>query len=113
MTRVTDDMVEGYLIWGRNYGEVESFRRVAPSGRKWMIKLPAGTTVTSSGMEPGFLERRIVPDELVLTSREALAFGMGLAVAGGRPTTRDAFSRREWGWGEDDSSSQETIAEEA
>jgi hypothetical protein len=98
MTRVTDDLVHGYLVWGRNYGEIESFSRVADRGRKWLVKLPAGATVTPSNMEPGFLEQRLVPDELMFTSREALAFGMGLAVAGARRETRTELANREWTW---------------
>lgn len=96
--RVSDEEVERYLIWGRNYGEIESFKRVADKGRKWLIVLPPGTTATASGMRPGFIEGSIVPDQFVLTSREALSFGFGLAVAGARPETRDVVANREWGW---------------
>lgn len=96
--RVTDYEIERWLTWGRNYGEIASFRRVAARGRKWAITLPEGSTITASGAEPGFLERSIVPDEFVLTSREALAFGMGLAVAGDRPFPREAVARTQWGW---------------
>jgi hypothetical protein len=96
--RVTDDMVRRYLVWARNYGEIESFSIAADSGRKWLIRIPEGTTATASGSEPGFIERDIIPDELMLTSREALAFGMGLALAGSRSETRSTTSQREWKW---------------
>lgn len=95
--RVTDEMVKRYLIWARNYGEIQSFSIAADSGRKWLIKLPEGATVTASGMEPGWIERSIVPDELMFTSREALAFGMGLALAGSRSEPRLA-AQEKWGW---------------
>jgi hypothetical protein len=71
---------------------------VVGSGRKWVIRMPDGQTITASGQEPGIIERSIVPDEMVFTSREALAFGMGLAVAGARPMARSSFANREWGW---------------
>jgi hypothetical protein len=92
--------VGDWLVWGRNYGEIASYKRVTDAGRKWLVAIPEGVTITASGMEPGMIERRIVPDELVLTSREALAFGMGLAVAGSRPDSRRVVAEREWGWGE-------------
>jgi hypothetical protein len=43
---------------------------------------------------------RVVPREFVLTAREALAFGYGVAV-GGRAERRADFARREWQWGEE------------
>jgi hypothetical protein len=91
-------MAERWLIWARNYKEIESFKKVGPRGSKWLVKMPEGVTITASGMEPGFIERSLVPDEFVLTNREALVFGMGLAAGGSRPTTRDEFAAREWGW---------------
>jgi hypothetical protein len=96
--RIKDTDVERFLIWGRNYGEIESFKKLDAVGRKWVIKLPPGRTFTASGMNPGMLERAIVPDEFVLTSREALTFGFGLAIAGGMSRTRDEHAKREWGW---------------
>lgn len=96
--RVDDYEVDRYLVWARNYGEIESYERVAGKGRKWLIRLPAVAPVTASGMEPGWSERSIVPQEFVLTSREALAFGFGLAVAGARSETRAETARREWDW---------------
>jgi hypothetical protein len=95
--RVTDDMVKRYLVWARNYGEIESFSIAARSGRKWLIRIPEGMPVTASGMAPGFLERAIVPSEFMLTSREALAFGMGLALAGSQPEPR-SVAQEIWGW---------------
>jgi hypothetical protein len=91
-------MVRNWLVWGCNYGEIESFKMVAESGRKWLVKMPEGVTITGSGMAPGWLEDRIVPNELVLTNREALVFAMGLAVGGSRPTTRAEFAAKEWNW---------------
>jgi hypothetical protein len=105
--RVTDENVREWLVWARNYGEIESFEIAiaSKSGRKWLIRLPPGITVTASNSEPGILERRIVPNELMMTNREALAFGMGLAIAGARRETRYSFAAREWGWGETDEAS--------
>lgn len=97
--RVTDEMVRSWLVWGRNYGEIVSFEIVSDRGRKWRITLPA-VVLTASGMQPGFIERDLVPTELMFTSREALAFGMGLAAAGARPETRHAKATRDWAWEE-------------
>jgi hypothetical protein len=83
--RVSEDTVHSFLTWARNYGEIESFKIVADSGRRWKIVLPE---VWSENM---------VPREFVLTSREALAFGYGLAV-GGASERRSDFASREWGW---------------
>lgn len=96
--RVSEDEVRHFLIWGRNYGEIESYRSVATRGRRWAVSLPAGRIVTASGMEPGWTERSLVPVEFVLTGREALAFGYGLAAAGSRDEPRASFAKREWGW---------------
>lgn len=97
--RVTDEHVRGFLVWARNYGEIESYERVANSGRKWRITLPA--IATASGAESDSItnygQGRIVPASFVLTSREAVAFGYGLAVAGAREPRAD-FAAREWGW---------------
>lgn len=99
MRRITDDDVQGFLIWARNYGEIESYKKIAESGRKWLIRLPA--TVTASNRKASWTERRVVPSEFVLTSREALAFGYGLAVAGACPESRREFAARVWGWGDE------------
>lgn len=98
-SRVTDDMVRSWLIWARNLGEIVAFndgrgpyvRRSGP--RRWRIRLAPG--VTNDGNPPrakqgifdlfGHEEKDIVPAELMLTSREALVFGMGCAV--GRAAT--------------------------
>jgi hypothetical protein len=98
LLRVTDDAVDHWLVWARNYGEIESYKKIAERGRKWLVKMPEGVTITASGMELGFLERNLVPDEIVLTNREALVFGMGLAAGGSRPTPRAEFAAKEWGW---------------
>lgn len=97
--RVTDDMVRRWLAWGRNYGEIESFKMDGERGRKWRITLP-DVLITPSGMEHGFIECERVPTELMFTSREALAFAMGLAAAGSRGETRYTTAARDWDWGE-------------
>jgi len=97
--RVSEDTVRSFLTWARNYGEIESFSSVADSGRRWKIVLP--DEVWSNGPDPtlgGFTPpENMVPREFVLTSREALAFGYGLAAAGVRECRED-FASREWGW---------------
>jgi hypothetical protein len=96
--RVTDDEVRRWLAWARNYDEIESWESVARRGRRWLIRLPdTGTPVTASGMEPGWLERSVVPTELVLTGREVIAFCMGAAVARSQPRTARE-KQKEWGW---------------
>jgi len=97
--QVTDYMVEGFLVWARNYKEIDEFVKVAERGRKWRIRLPLGhPPITASGLPVGWTENRVVPTEIVLTNREALAFGFGLAVAGARTELRSDFATREWGW---------------
>jgi hypothetical protein len=93
-------------VWARNYGEIVNWEKVASSGRKWRITLPAIATASGAVSDSitNWGEARIVPASFVLTNREALAFGYGLAVAGGRPTTRAEFAAREWGWEEGDES---------
>lgn len=101
MSRVSDYEVERWLVWARNYGEIEQFKKVKGSARKWLVTLPdppGVRPITASGMEPGMIERCIVPEEFVLTSREAIAFGYGCAIAGARPETRPALAAREWNW---------------
>lgn len=97
--RVSDDTVVSYLNWARNYGEIQSFSQIAKRGRKWLVIMPEGVTFTKDGGDVGVLTGQdgIVPDELVLTSREALVFGYGLAVAGARVPRRVTAERR-WGW---------------
>lgn len=94
--RVSEDAVRSALTWARNYGEIESYSVVAPSGRRWKVVL-APTPV--SGATDGItLLSGVVPGEMVLTSREALAFAYGCAVAGAKER-RAEFAAREWGWG--------------
>ncbi len=101
MQRVTDDMVRSFLVWGRNYGEIERFERLPGGGRCWRVVLPA--SVRSHGKDTDLLgvfadaPERIVPTEFVLTSREALAFGYGLAAAG-ITMSRAEFAAQNWGW---------------
>lgn len=93
--RVSEDAVRSALTWARNYGEIESYSVVASSGRRWKIVL-APTPV--SGATDGItLLSGVVPGEMVLTSREALAFAYGCAVAGAKER-RAEFAAREWGW---------------
>jgi hypothetical protein len=101
--RVTDEMVAGFLRWGRNYGEVESFEKIAESGRKWKITLASPSTAAGPlhWLFTGVNGERTVPQELVLTSREALVFGYGLATAGTWAQSRREFAMQEWGWEND------------
>lgn len=101
--RVRNYDVEHCLMWARNYKEIDNFELLPGGPRKWRITMPDGPPITVSGMEPGFIERQVVPTELVLTSREALTFCYGLALRGARHSeSRAAFARREWSWDEDD-----------
>jgi len=100
--RITDAMVRDFLVWARNYGEIEHFERLEGGGRCWKITLPGicrahggdGPLLGEWGDEP----HRVVPREFVLTSREAFAFGYGVAV-GGAAERRSEFAAREWKWG--------------
>lgn len=100
--RVTDKMVLGFLVWARNYGEIESFEKLPVAGRCWKIVMP-GVVRAHGGSDPllgGSLRddpMRTVPTEFVLTAREALVFGYGIA-AGGARERRAEFAAREWGW---------------
>jgi hypothetical protein len=95
--RATDEMVRSALTWARSYEEIGSFGLIAPAGRKWRVGL-ASSVVVGSGLWPGpDRPQDMVPDELVLTNREALAFAYGCAVAGARHG-RAEFAREKWGW---------------
>lgn len=85
--RVTDEMVRRWLRWARNYGEIESFERVKGG---WLVRCRQG--IPRTGVEPlfGLREEDLVPSELLLRPKEALAFAYGLALGG---NSRD---RREW-----------------
>ncbi|MCA1571008.1 MAG: hypothetical protein LC798_11945 [Chloroflexi bacterium] len=97
--RVTDEIVHRFLVWARNYEEIESFRKIAPSGRCWRIRIRPG--VRADGMDRSVLDDilgdddRVVPTEIVLTSREALVFGYGCAVAGAS-RHRDDWTQEDW-----------------
>lgn len=102
--RATDEMIRSVLTWARNYGEIDSFKMVTPRGRKWLIRLPA-----ERGIGSRLFRNRpqdTVPREIVLTSREALAFGYGCAAGGIHD--RAEFAREEWGWGEEDAAPSES-----
>lgn len=91
--RVTDAMVEHWLVWARNFGEVVAYstgrgpyvRRSGP--RRFRIRLTPGITANGDPFRPkqgildilGHTEEDVVPAELMLTAREALVFGMGCA----------------------------------
>lgn len=97
--RVTDDMVRDFLIWAKNYGEIASYQKIADSGRKWKIVLPEVVEASNFHNALSIINivtpERLVPVEIVLTSREALVFGYGLAVAGARGS-RAAFAKEHW-----------------
>lgn len=94
--RVSEDDILRALMWARNYGEIESFKVLPTPGRRYLIKLPADD-ITVEGGDPRLLSN-LVPGELALTGREALAFAFGCAAAGARQETRRSFAAREWGW---------------
>jgi hypothetical protein len=96
MARISDEDVQRGLVWARNYGEIESYKQIAPRGRKWLIRTSVQTT--PSGQQLGWTEQHAIPTELVFTSREALAFVYGLAIAGTRHGGRQAHAAHEWNW---------------
>jgi hypothetical protein len=110
-------MVEGFLLWARNYREIERFEKLEGGGRCWKITLPDicrahggdGPLLPSFGEDDPV---RIVPREFVLTQREALAFGYGVAV-GGRAERRSEFAEREWKWGVEPDEEPEEAPERA
>lgn len=103
--RVTDEMVRGWLVWARNYGEVVAYAVGSGAARRFRVRLPAGITANGQPFRPreglfditGHDVGDVVPSELMLTAREALVFGYGCAV--GR-TAALAGERPEWcdGW---------------
>jgi hypothetical protein len=100
--RVKDYDVERFLVWARNYKEIESYKKLSGTGaRKWRIQLSlTADPITASGGSGLLLgrETETVPREFILTSREALAFGYGLAVAGSQEQTRAEFAKANWDW---------------
>lgn len=104
--RITHEQVRSYLQWARNYGEIIDFQKIAKSGRCWMIEVEPGirpmATDSPTGrggdllMDFGGVDARtVIPEVMVLTTREALLFGWGLAVAGlGKPRTE--FGDDDW-----------------
>lgn len=93
--RVTDAMVEHWLVWARNFGEIVAWRtgrdgRVEGrrSARRFRVRLTPGITYNGDPFRPkegildifGHAPEDVVPAELMLTAREALVFGMGCAV---------------------------------
>jgi hypothetical protein len=91
--RITHTQVDHWLAWARNYGEIIDFQKIANKGRMWMIEVEPGIRTTAmdsptgrgvgglidfGGIDPA----TVVPEVMVLTTREAFMFGMGCAVAG-------------------------------
>lgn len=93
--RVTDSMVEHWLIWARNFGEIigwnngkgELWSAPVKGSRRWRVRLTPGVTADGQPFRAkeglfdilGHTPEDAVPNELMLTSREALVFGMGCA----------------------------------
>jgi hypothetical protein len=85
--RVTDEMVEKWLVWARNFGEVVAYRVGSGQARRFRVRLPAGITRDGAPCRPrqGMLDilghetGDVVPTELMLTAREALVFAYGCA----------------------------------
>lgn len=94
--RATDEMARSALTWARNYEEIESFEMIASAGRKWRVRL-RGAVLVGSGLWLTGRPQEAVPDELILTNREALAFAYGCAV-GGSAHGRAEFAHERWGW---------------
>lgn len=95
MKRVTDAMVEHWLIWARNFGEIISYnsgrgpyRYVRGQSRRFRVRVTPGITANGAPFRLkegifdilGHASEDVVPSELMLTAREALVFGMGCAV---------------------------------
>jgi hypothetical protein len=95
-------MVEHWLLWARHFGEIigwdngkgELWSTPVKGSRRWRVRLTPGVTADGQPFraQEGFLDilghkpEDVVPNELMLTSREALVFGMGCAV--GRASAR-------------------------
>lgn len=102
--RITHEMITGFLVWARNYEEIISWEDLGSKAgsKRWKIVVQPGITATGDDIEDdpffsilGPNIDRIVPHELVLTSREALVFGYGLAVAG-LCRSRKEWTHEEW-----------------
>lgn len=94
-SRATDGMIQGFLLWAVNYEEIISFTKIAPyKGRCWKIVVPEGIYANAMNLSWRFPEQ-YVPSEMILTAREALAFGYGLAIAGSSRDRRD-WTQADW-----------------
>jgi hypothetical protein len=86
--RVRDALVQPWLTWARNFGEVVAWQTTPGAGRRFRVRVTPGITHDGMPYRPkgGILDLRghgpedVVPAELMLTAREALVFGMGCAV---------------------------------
>jgi hypothetical protein len=67
--RVTDDLVRVWLQWARNFEEIESWERIAPRAKKWLIKVPSAVRRGRQDLplHAWFDREGVVPTELVLT----------------------------------------------
>lgn len=96
--RVTEAVLRSWLNWARNYGEIESFRSIAPRGRRWLIHVHSGITHNGYPLSDGLMGHRaenVVTERLLFTSREAMAFAMGCAV-GGAARARGEWTQEDW-----------------
>lgn len=103
--RVSEDVIRSYFQWARNYEEIAYYEKLPGGGRCWLVVLVDRGEV-GPYPDPVFRLRpeEVVPTQMMLTSREALCFGYGLAVAG---ALRD---RRDW-TSEDHEAASERIQE--
>jgi hypothetical protein len=108
-TRITDEQVAHSLQWARNYGDVESWERVAARGAKWLVVLSRQHTISGMREIGGWIGARpidLVPREIVLSNREVLVLCYGLAIGGERPEPREK-QRDAWGWNDSDEPTSE------
>lgn len=96
--RVIEETLRHWFAWARNYEEIEEFKSVAPRGRRWRVRVRPGITADGHPLTTGLMGHRaetVVPEEFVLTSREAMAFAYGCAV-GGAARARSEWTQEDW-----------------
>lgn len=96
--RVNEDDLRHWLAWARNFEEIVEYASVAPRGRRWRIRVRPGVTSDGRPLTSGLMGHRpetVVPEEFVLTSREAMAFAFGCAV-GGSSRERSSWTQEDW-----------------